>query len=174
MKFNTQADQVAAIATGIKLLLLDVDGVMTDGKLYISSSGEEIKAFNTQDGHGIRMMLENNIQVGIITGRESSAVAVRAKDLGIEILYQGQKNKLDALTEILQLQSLSAKEVAYAGDDLPDLPIMQSVGLSFAVANAHSSIAERAHCLTQRSGGNGAVREICDLILQSQNIDIQG
>ncbi len=168
MKLNVNPEELEVLAAGIKLLLLDVDGVLTDGTLYISSSGEEIKAFNTQDGHGIRMLIEHRIQVGIITGRTSDAVKTRAQDLGIEILYQGQKNKLAALDEIIGSHELSVDEIAYAGDDLPDLPIMQTVGLSFAVANAHSTVSESAHCQTIQAGGKGAVREICDYLLQCQ------
>lgn len=166
MKWNKPQSEVEQAAKKIKLLLLDVDGVLTDGKLYISTSGEESKAFNTQDGHGIRMLMAQGVKVGIITGRNSAAVTTRATDLGIEILYQGQQNKLEALGDILQEHSLVADDVAYAGDDLPDLPIMKEVGLSFAVANAHSSISIEASCQTQLSGGNGAVREICDFLLQ--------
>jgi len=169
MKLNISQEELEALATKVRLLLLDVDGVLTDGMLYISSSGEEIKAFNTQDGHGIRVLMERNIQVGIITGRVSNAVTTRAQDLGIEILYQGQKNKLSALQEIIEKYSLSAEEIAYAGDDLPDLPVMQAVGLSFAVANAHSTVSESAHCQTTYAGGQGAVREICDCILRFQS-----
>ena len=168
MKLNISQEELEALAAKIKLLLLDVDGVLTDGMLYISSSGEEIKAFNTQDGHGIRMLMERDVQVGIITGRTSNAVTIRAQDLGIEILYQGQKNKISALQEIIDNYGLSAQEIAYAGDDLPDLPVMQAVGLSFAVANAHSTVSETAHCQTLCAGGKGAVREICDCILQIQ------
>ncbi len=166
MKWNQPQADVEQSAKNIKLLLLDVDGVLTDGKLYISTSGEESKAFNTQDGHGIRMLMAQGVMVGIITGRNSAAVTTRATDLGIEILYQGQQNKLEALSDILQKHSLAATEIAYAGDDLPDLPIMKEVGLSFAVANAHSSIATEASCQTLQSGGNGAVREICDFLLR--------
>lgn len=169
MKLNISQEELEALATKVRLLLLDVDGVLTDGMLYISSSGEEIKAFNTQDGHGIRVLMERNIQVGIITGRVSNAVTTRAQDLGIEILYQGQKNKLSALQEIIEKHNLSAEEIAYAGDDLPDLPVMQAVGLSFAVANAHSTVSESAHCQTTYAGGQGAVREICDCILRFQS-----
>lgn len=156
------------LAANIKLLLLDVDGVLTDGSLYFSSNGEETKAFNTLDGHGIRMLMENQIEVGIITGRESSAVSRRAKDLELKIVFQNQKNKLAALEQILSSLKLEPQQVAYVGDDLPDLPVMKVVGLSFAVANAHDSIKDFAAFTTTRSGGQGAVREICDYLLKSQ------
>lgn len=165
MKLNKDPDQITKIASNLKLLLLDVDGVLTDGMLYISSNGEESKAFNTQDGHGIRMLMAQGVQVGIITGRESAAVSIRAEDLGISILYQGQPNKVEALDKIIESEALSNNEIAYAGDDLPDLAIMQTVGLSFAVANAHPQLAIAADCQTELSGGKGAVREICDYIL---------
>ncbi|MCG8414624.1 MAG: HAD-IIIA family hydrolase [Pseudomonadales bacterium] len=168
MKANPSIDQADQLAAGIKLLLLDVDGVLTDGCLYFSSNGEELKAFNTQDGHGIRMLMGSGVQVGIITGRESPAVARRAKDLGLEIVFQNQSNKLEALDRILSSQNLDPHQVAYAGDDLPDMPVMKAVGLSFAVANAHESIRDIASFTTTFPGGGGAVREICDYLLKSQ------
>lgn len=166
---NIDEDKARQLASGIKLLLLDVDGVLTNGSLYFCEDGTEIKAFNTQDGHGIRMLLQNNIEVGIITGRDSAIVKNRANDLGISILFQGQSDKLKALEAIMESSQLTASEIAYAGDDLPDLPVMSAVGLSFAVANAHAIILEKAALHTSKSGGNGAVREITDYLLQVQN-----
>lgn len=169
MQFNLRPKDARDIATQIKLLLLDVDGVLTDGKLYFSDSGEETKAFNSLDGHGIRMLIENDIQVGIITGRTSELVAKRAEELGIELLYQGQSKKVDALREVLERTDCSPEDVAYIGDDFPDLPVMRIVGLGIAVATAHPDITARADLITERGGGNGAVREVTDFILQAQD-----
>ena len=156
-------------AAAIKLLLLDVDGVLTDGSLYFSSTGEESKAFNTQDGQGIRMLLDNGIDVGIITGRSSGVVEKRAADLGIKLLFQGQKNKLAALDEIITSQQIAAENIAYAGDDFPDLAVMKAVALGIAVANAPADLHQHANLVTEASGGSGAVREITDYILKAQN-----
>lgn len=169
MQFNIDEKQAGELASQIKLLLLDVDGVLTDGSLYFCEDGSEIKAFNTQDGHGIRMLLENDIAVGIITGRSSKIVANRARDLGISILYQGQSDKYAALEEILASQNLLNSEVAYAGDDLPDLPVSGAIGLSIAVSNAHDIVLNQAMLVTSKSGGKGAVREIADYLLQTQD-----
>ncbi len=169
MQFNIRPKDAREIAAQIRLLLLDVDGVLTDGKLYFSNSGEEAKAFNSLDGHGIRMLIENGIQVGIITGRTSELVAKRAEELGIELLYQGRGEKVDALREVLERTDCSPEGVAYIGDDFPDLPVMRIVGLGIAVATAHPDIAARADLITERGGGNGAVRELTDFILQAQN-----
>ncbi len=155
-------------AARIKLLLLDVDGVLTDGKLYFGNSGEEFKTFNTLDGHGIKLLQKTGVKVGIITGRTSNLVARRAKDLGIEILVQGREDKWDALQEILQDHPVPLEEIAFIGDDWPDLGVMTRVGLALTVANAHFSVAARAHWQSKERGGEGAVRSACDLIMQAQ------
>lgn len=169
MHFNLRPKDAQEIASEVKLLLLDVDGVLTDGKLFFSNSGEEMKAFNSLDGHGIRMLMENEIQVGIITGRTSELLSKRAEELGIELLYQGQTAKVHALREVLEKTDCSPEEVAYMGDDFPDLPVMRIVGLGVAVASAHPDVTARADMVTERGGGNGAVREVTDFILQAQN-----
>lgn len=169
MKFNIEEAKAQQLASGIKLLLLDVDGVLTDGSLYFCEDGTEIKAFNSLDGHGIRMLIENEIEVGIITGRSSSIVASRANDLGISILFQGQSDKLSALATILEENNYAPDEVAYAGDDLPDLPVMKKVGLSIAVPNAHGLVLGFASVSTSAAGGQGAVREISDYLLEAQD-----
>lgn len=155
-------------AARIKLLLLDVDGVLTDGKLYFGNSGEEFKTFNTLDGHGIKLLQKTGVKVGIITGRTSNLVARRAKDLGIEILVQGREDKWDALQEILREHPVALEEIAFIGDDWPDLGIMTRVGLALTVANAHFSVAARSHWQSKERGGEGAVRSACDLIMQAQ------
>ena len=155
-------------AKKIKLLLLDVDGILTDGKLYFSNSGDEIKAFNILDGHGIKMLQESGVKVGIVTGRESDLVAKRALDLGITIVVQGSKNKGATVDEIRSQQSLNWEQVAFMGDDYPDLSAMVRCGLALTVSNGHRAVAARAHWQSKNNGGDGAVREACDMILQAQ------
>ena len=159
---------ILARAKNIKCLILDVDGVLTDGRLYFTPDGTELKVFNTLDGHGIKMLQKSGVVVGIITGRTSQAVTKRAADLGVVHLYQGQENKIAAFNDLLQKLKLTPEQIAYAGDDLPDLPLMRQVGLSIAVANAHNTVTLHAHMQTQAHGGEGAVREVCDLIMQAQ------
>ena len=168
MLFNQAPDKVLTLAANISLLLLDVDGVLTDGKLYYSSSGEEIKTFSTLDGHGLKMIMRSGITVGIITGRKSPAVETRCNELGITILYQGQQDKLVALGEILEQQNLQPEQVAYAGDDLPDLPVIRGVGLGFSVPTAHPTVRIEVAAITEWPAGQGAVREICDYLLTAQ------
>lgn len=155
-------------AARIKLLLLDVDGVLTDGRLYFSNQGEESKTFSTLDGHGIKMLQKTGVKVGIITGRTSNLVAKRASDLGIEILVQGREDKWNAVQEVLHTHPMELDEIAFMGDDWPDLSVMMRVGLSLTVPNAHISVAERAHWQSQERGGEGAVRAACDLLMQAQ------
>ena len=156
-------------AQNIKLLVLDVDGVLSDGKLYFSDKGDELKAFSTLDGQGIKLIQNAGIEVAFITGRKSNIVTARAKELGISKMIQGREDKLAALDDILAELNLSYQEVAYIGDDLPDLACIRRVGFGVTVPNANPVILQHALCCTERSGGQGAVREICDLILQAQN-----
>lgn len=149
----------------IEWLLLDVDGVLTDGRLLFGSDGVECKAFNTLDGHGIKMLQRSGIAVGIVSGRRSEPVARRARDLGIELLVQGREDKWQALQEVLQEQPRALASIAFMGDDWPDLAVMCRVGLALAPANAHPEVLNRAHWCSQRRGGEGAVREACDMIL---------
>ena len=160
-------------AKKIRLLVLDVDGVLSDGKLYFSNSGDEIKAFHSLDGHGIKMLQKSGVQVGIITGRSSHIVQQRANNLGISLLIQGREDKLTALSELLADPKLSCpiqdlSEVAHMGDDYPDLPLIRRVGLGLTTANAHWVIQEHSHWQSQYSGGEGAVRQACDLIMLAQ------
>ncbi|MBT6057674.1 MAG: HAD hydrolase family protein [Gammaproteobacteria bacterium] len=168
MLFIDNEEQLIESASKIRLLLLDVDGILTDGKLYFSNSGEESKAFHSLDGHGIKMLKRAGVAVGIITGRKSTIVTNRASDLGIDILYQGREDKIDVLTEIIATTGITADAIAYAGDDLPDLPVLQAVGLSFSVPGAHPDLKGAVNAITTRPGGEGAVREITDFILSSQ------
>jgi len=150
----------------IKLLLLDVDGVMTDGRIIYDSDGGESKAFDVKDGHGLKLVQRAGIQVGIITGRQSTIVDRRAAELGIELVYQGAKDKQLPFREILQRLALEPWEVAYAGDDIVDLPVMRQVGFAATVADAMDEVKAAAHMVTRRAGGRGAVREICDHLLK--------
>lgn len=155
-------------ARRIKLLMLDVDGVLTDGRLYFSNSGDELKTFSTLDGHGIKLLQRSGIKVGIITGRKSELVAKRARELGIELLIQGREDKWTALQEILAIEHFEREEIAFMGDDWPDLAVMSRVGLALTVSHAHPSVVERAHWQSQFRGGEGAVREACELIMHAQ------
>ena len=157
-----------AKARAIKLLLLDVDGVLTDGNLIYSHEGKESKSFNTQDGFGLRMLQDAGVEVGIITARSSEALSRRSEDLKISHLYQGAKNKLDAYKEIITKTGRKPFEIAYMGDDWLDLVLLKRVGLSAAPANAVREVKEIVHYICEHSGGHGAVRELCDLILEAQ------
>ena len=154
----------------IKCLALDVDGVLTDGRLIIDNQGNESKQFHTQDGMGIKNIQRAGITVAIISARSSQAVSYRMKELGIHHIYQGQKNKITALEHLLLALNIKAHEVAYAGDDLPDIPVIKTVGLGIAVANAVPEVKHVANWLTSQSGGQGAVREICDLLMHSNSL----
>ncbi len=150
----------------IKLLLLDVDGVMTDGRITYDNDGGETKSFDVKDGHGLKLVQRVGIRVGIITGRQSSIVARRAAELGIELVYQGVKDKSLPFREILEKLALLPEEVAYVGDDVVDLPIMRQVGFAVTVADAVDDVKPYAHMITKRCGGRGAVREVCDFLLK--------
>jgi len=151
----------------IRLLLLDVDGVMTDGRIIYDDRGGETKAFDVRDGHGLKLLQRAGIRVGIITGRQSPVVDRRASELGIELVYQGAKDKLLPFREILAKTGLTADAVAYVGDDLPDLPVLRRVGFAVTVADAMAELKPHVHYITHAPGGRGAVREICDLLLQA-------
>ena len=155
-------------AKEIKLLVLDVDGVLTDGQLYFSNTGDEFKAFSTLDGQGIKMLQQSGVIVAIITGRESDLVARRAKNLGIKYLIQGREDKLIALNELKAKLNLDYQHIAYLGDDLPDLAAIKKVALGMTVANGHRFVLQHAHWKTQARGGNGAVREACEMIMSAQ------
>jgi len=152
----------------IRLLAFDVDGVMTDGGLYFSDSGEEFKRFNSQDGHGLKMLKASGVEIALITGRASSCVTARAKNLGIEHVYQGMENKLDAMLDLLKKLKLSRDAAAYMGDDVVDLDVMRHVGMAITVPDSPTMLRERSHYITQRGGGYGAVREACEMIMTAQ------
>ena len=160
--------ELLARAAKIKLLVLDVDGVLTDGKLYFNDQGKELKAFSTLDGHGLKLLRKTGVEVAIITGRKSELVRLRAQDLGIQYLEQGREDKFIALNEILQRYPCNLNEIAYIGDDHPDLLVMTKVALGISVKNAHSDVVLHSHWQTEKVGGSGAVREVCDLIMRAQ------
>ena len=152
----------------LRLVAFDVDGVLTDGGLYLADSGEEFKRFNTLDGHGLKMLKASGVELAIITGRTSNCVALRAKNLGISRLYQGVEDKLATMKSLLAELNLSPETAAYMGDDVVDLPVMRFVGLALSVPSAPQVVRDRAHYVSQREAGHGAVREVCELILGAQ------
>ncbi len=154
----------------IRLLLLDVDGVMTDGGIIYDAHGTETKVFNVKDGHGIKMLQRQGIQVGIITGRSSLVVDLRARELGIELVYQGSLKKLESYDDVKQRTGFSDSQIAYVGDDVIDVPVMRRVVFAAAPADALPEALAVAHYVTSRAGGRGAVREVCDLILKGRGL----
>ena len=161
-------EKAQELAKPIKLLIFDVDGVLTDGSLYLTDDGVEIKAFHSHDGLGIKLLMRSGVQVGIITARQSELVTLRMKSLGIEHAYQGNMVKVEAYEDLLKKLSLQDYQVAYVGDDIIDLPLIQRAGLGIAVANSHEFIKPHADWITDCSGGGRAAREICDFIMRAQ------
>jgi 3-deoxy-D-manno-octulosonate 8-phosphate phosphatase (KDO 8-P phosphatase) len=159
---------IGARAADIRLLVLDVDGVLTDGRLYFTARGEEMKCFHVRDGAGIVQLLRAGIQVAVISGRNSPAVERRMTELGVTFVRQGIDDKLTALQQLLDILNLGPQAVACMGDDSADIPIMQTARLAITVPDAHASAKACAHVITQASGGQGAVREACDLLLQAR------
>jgi 3-deoxy-D-manno-octulosonate 8-phosphate phosphatase (KDO 8-P phosphatase) len=150
----------------LKLLILDVDGVLTDGRLFFDEHGKEYKCFHARDGHGIKLLQQSGVEVAVISGRKSQSVAIRMQSLGVEHVYQGHENKRAAFAELLQNLNLRPEQVAHVGDDVLDLPIMLQAGFAVAVFDANFAVKQRADWCTQSPGGLGAVREVCDLIMQ--------
>lgn len=170
MRYTTPMNNFNQLAKPIKLVIFDVDGVLTDGRVYMSESGHEHKAFHIHDGLGMKMLLQAGIEIAIITSRSSQLVAKRMQELGVKHVYQGQKNKVYAYSELLKKLNLSEQQVAYVGDDLPDLTLIRRSGFGIAVANAVPWVREQADWVTTQQGGQGAVREVCELILQAQGL----
>lgn len=166
--YGSVAQQVLRRARDIRLLICDVDGVMSDGLIYMGNHGEELKAFNVRDGYGIHCLLTAGIEVAIITSHSAKLLEDRCATLGITHLYQGQSDKTVAFKTLLNILALTAKQVAYVGDDMIDIPVMNLVGLSVAVADAHTLLQLKADYVTHIAGGRGAVREVCDLLLMAQ------
>ncbi len=155
-------------AKSIKLIAFDVDGIMTDGGLYLSDTGDEFKRFNSLDGHGLKMLRASGVELAIITGRTSRCVELRAQNLGIRHLFQGVEDKLSTMQDLLQQMNIAADAAAYMGDDVVDLPVMRRVALAVTVPEAPQIVRDHAHYVSQRNGGHGAVREVCELIMSAQ------
>jgi 3-deoxy-D-manno-octulosonate 8-phosphate phosphatase (KDO 8-P phosphatase) len=162
-------EKIIEKAKSIRLAIFDVDGVLTDGKLHYGPSGIEYKQFNVHDGQGIKYLMQSGVEVGIITACTSTIVAKRMKDLGIQHVYQGIRDKVEAYNDLKQKLNLTDEQIAYTGDDLPDLPLICKVGLGVTVPNGSPILKQHACWITQASGGNGAAREVCDLIMHTQN-----
>jgi 3-deoxy-D-manno-octulosonate 8-phosphate phosphatase (KDO 8-P phosphatase) len=163
-------DSITRLAQDIKLVIFDIDGVLTDGTLFFDNAGEEYKAFNSRDGHGIRMLMECGLDAAVITGRKSTLVEHRMHDLGVTTLYQGYRDKRPAFADLLQKQGLEPTQIAYVGDDVIDLPVMKQVGMAIAVQDAHPFVIEHADYVTRTPGGRGAAREVIETILQAQGL----
>lgn len=160
--------EILAAARAVRLVAFDVDGVMTDGGLFLSDSGEETKRFNSLDGHGLKMLRASGVIPAIITGRTSRCVELRAQNLGIVHVFQGVEHKLDALRALLARLGIAPAAAAFMGDDVVDLPAMRHAGLALTVPDAPPVVREHAHYVTARSGGHGAVREACELLMAAQ------
>ena len=160
-------DDALERAARISLVAFDVDGVLTDGGLYIGDNGVEYKAFYSRDGHGMRMLMDSGIAIAVITGRQSRLVADRMSSLGIEHVYQGRREKRPAFELLIKDTGLPAEEIAFVGDDVMDLPVMRRAGFAVAVADAHPLVIEHAHWRTPSPGGRGAVRDVCELIMRA-------
>lgn len=156
-------------AKKIKLVVFDVDGVLTDGSLIYGDNGEEYKAFYAKDGLGMKLLMRTGVQIGIITARSSNLVKHRMNSLGIEHLYQGRLDKLNAFDDLIKKLNLDYEQTAFVGDDVVDLPVMNKVGLSVTVKDAHPLVIDNAHWQTPLNGGRGAARNVCELIMQAQN-----
>jgi len=162
------ANEALARARDVKLMIFDVDGVMTDGTLYYSERGEELKAFNSRDGHGVKMLRQQGVEVALISARNSPAVALRAANLGIAHVHQGVEDKRGAYNGLLAQLGLNTQQSGYMGDDLLDLPLMTRCGFAATVPDAPQALLQRAHYVARAPGGRGAVREVCEFILHAQ------
>ena len=157
-------------ARGVAFLLLDVDGVLTDGKVTFTSDGHEVKSFDIQDGHGLKQLARAGVGIGLLSGRSSPILDRRAKELEIDEVHQGVADKLVFYEALIARRGLRDQEVAYVGDDTPDIPVLKRVGLAVAVRNAHATVKRSAHHVTAKRGGEGAVREITDLLLRARGL----
>ncbi|WP_154223337.1 KdsC family phosphatase [Marinicella rhabdoformis] len=163
-------DEIKALAKQIKLVIFDVDGVLTDGSLYFTDDGREMKKFNVKDGLGVSLLVQHGIEVAVITGRSSVIVAERMKSLGVNHVYQGRMNKLETYDNLKLALQIDDSQVAYVGDDIIDLPIMTRCALAVAVADAHRKVLDAATVVVDKKGGDGAARLVCDLIMDVQGI----
>ncbi|MCX7544601.1 3-deoxy-manno-octulosonate-8-phosphatase KdsC [Marinicella gelatinilytica] len=167
-------DEIIAKAKNIQLVIFDVDGVLTDGGLYFTDDGREMKKFNVKDGLGISLLIKHNIEVAVITGRNSVIVADRMRSLGVNHVYQGRLNKLETYENLKAALRIEDQHVAFVGDDVIDIPIMDRCGLPVAVADAHDSVLDKACWVTSKKGGEGAARQVCDVLLCSHDIKVNG
>nr|WP_102031392.1 3-deoxy-manno-octulosonate-8-phosphatase KdsC [Candidatus Photodesmus katoptron] len=167
--YGSVEEKLIKIAKQIELLVCDIDGVFSNGLIYMSNNFEEIKTFHARDGYGVKLLMNIGVEIAIITTRQSKIVEERMKDLGIVHVYQGRDNKLETYQSICKKLNLDSTKIGYVGDDLTDLPVMQKVALSICVADGHPLLAKHANYITKMKGGYGAIREVCDLILQSRN-----
>jgi 3-deoxy-D-manno-octulosonate 8-phosphate phosphatase (KDO 8-P phosphatase) len=168
LDLQTYPEDVWTRASRIRLLILDIDGVLTDGSLYFDAKGETLKVFHVRDGHGIKMARRGGIEVALVSGRRSDAAFHRARELGLNRFYEGVRDKVAILEELLAALNLTPVEVAAVGDELVDLPLFHRVGLGVAVADAIPEVRAAAHWITSLPGGKGAVREVCDLLLKAR------
>ncbi len=168
MDSQNQITDFEARAKAIELVVFDVDGVLTDGSLYLGDDGQEYKAFNSRDGHGMTMLRQAGIALAVITGRQSEVVRIRMESLGVEHVYQGQRDKRPAYNALRQACGLEHAQIAYVGDDVVDLPVMRQVGLAIAVADAHPLVKQYCHWQTRLAGGCGAAREVSEGLLAAQ------
>lgn len=155
-------------AARIRLVIFDVDGVLTDGSLFLGDDGQEYKAFNSRDGHGMKMLQDTGVVIAVITGRTSKVVSLRMASLGIEHVYQGARDKAPAYVELRTRLGLDDAQIAYVGDDVVDLPVMRRVGLAIAVQDAHALVKKHAHWQTPSRGGRGAARDVCEMLMEAQ------
>jgi 3-deoxy-D-manno-octulosonate 8-phosphate phosphatase (KDO 8-P phosphatase) len=165
---HIQASDIELRARAVRMIVFDVDGVLTDGSLFYGDHGEEYKAFNSRDGHGIKMLRASGVATGIITGRTSQVVLHRARNLGIAHIFQGAEDKLEAFDKLLLSVNLEPGQIAYMGDDLVDLPVINRCGLAITVPDAPTEVKTRCQVITQASAGRGAAREACELIMRAQ------
>ena len=163
-----QEREIQERAAAVRMIVFDVDGVLTDGSLFYGDDGQEYKAFNSRDGHGIKMLRGSGVETAIITGRTSQVVLFRARNLGIAHLFQGADDKLEAYGQLLASVNLAPEQIAYMGDDLVDLPVLRRCGLAISVPDAPDAVKARSHYITQAFAGRGAAREACELIMRAQ------
>jgi 3-deoxy-D-manno-octulosonate 8-phosphate phosphatase (KDO 8-P phosphatase) len=170
MRYSDKNQTLIDKAKDVKLIIFDVDGVLTDGSLFFDNQGQEFKAFNSKDGHGLRLLLENDIEVAIITGRQSEVVKHRAKNLQLnpDLIYQGYRDKILAFNDLLEKTGFKHENIAFVGDDVIDLPIMSQVGFSIAVGDANWFVKKQADWTTDLNGGKGAAREVSEFILDAK------
>jgi 3-deoxy-D-manno-octulosonate 8-phosphate phosphatase (KDO 8-P phosphatase) len=166
---DLQEREIRERARGVRMIVFDVDGVLTDGSLFYGDDGQEYKAFNSRDGHGIKMLRASGVEPAIITGRSSQVVLFRARNLGIVHLFQGADDKLAAFEKLLASVNLTAAQIAYMGDDLVDLPVLRRCGLAISVPDAPDEVKARSHYITRAGAGRGAAREACELIMRAQD-----